>query len=1084
MKHAVFSPALTVNLLRDLRRANTEAAKKERVIQYVTITFAGDDAAQQLISDIALGAERTISNIPRGKAIGRGRADTQTETVIIEWEKDLSKTGEHAKEQLEEYLVGNWRSGQTYRYILITTDGVRWRRYAPDWASLPAEGKKLKSVNLRQVEAFDLTETTTAEFPFFLDTLLFGNQTRPATLARIQADFGDTSAVFINSLSTLSSVATDIETNSELKVAFEQWQRFLSLAYGEFDSSPRMFLVHTYLSTFAKFIAHAVVTGRSVPDEGTMLAVLNGEAFRSMNIERFVEDDFFHWVHADTYFDRLKPAFREISRRIQEFDFTNVAEDILKGVYQELIDLDTRHALGEYYTPDWLCQKVVASLDFTAGSRVLDPACGSGSFLRAAVARLREIDPDAAAEKLASQVAGIDIHPLSVQISKTTMLLAFGDRIRAAKKPVILQIFLANSLLVPRGSANLFETSFEVSVDNKQHVLDIAGIKGGDAFDNLISLCDDLVERHDTTLERRRFISLIARSIPKGTAESLPGQLYNIYASMKVAKDAGRDSIWKFILQNSYKPVFLMHRFDIVVGNPPWLTYAAIGSAEYQRLLRTLATTYGVTPSSTNMPHLEIAAIFLAHSANYFLSGAGGTLAFVLPRSFMTADHHHNTRAGQIKGLRINRIWDLQDVKPLFRVPSCVLFAVPDSSAGTRALPAAGVAGLSVSGKLPSHHLDFIKAAPLLTDTQQRWFFSTLTGEKVKRVRSAFTRTLIEGQKGGNAYSRFRQGATIVPRNLYFIDVDQELPEDASLIDRTIAARSSETANAEAKAPWKGKSVSGRIEGSLLYRTAISRNVLPFCLVDPPLIALPVHVEGGKGDRTFALATSDDLFSAGHTEGSEWFDKSSKIFDRYRTEAYKKTGMTMLKRLDYQRGVTSQNPDGRFLVLYTSSATDASAVLIDRRDFDLPFIVDHKTYWCEVKSTAEGHYVASFLNSGFANQAIKDFQSKGLFGERDIHKLIVMLPLPAFQKNDERHQRISSLGKASAAIARQKAKAEGWEALDARKLGRVRTRLRELLEDELVEIDQLLREINGQKAAAIAVRRAKKQMGAGPLFDH
>jgi methylase of polypeptide subunit release factors len=61
---------------------------------------------------------------------------------------------------------------------------------------------------------------------------------------------------------------------------------------------------------------------------------------------------------------------------------------------------------------------------------------------------------------------------------------------------------------------------------------------------------------------------------------------------MKDAKDDGRDSIWKFILQNSYKPVFLMRRFDIVVGNPPWLTYADVASAEYQRLLRTLATTY------------------------------------------------------------------------------------------------------------------------------------------------------------------------------------------------------------------------------------------------------------------------------------------------------------------------------------------------------------------------------------------------------------------------------------------------------------------------------------------------------------
>lgn len=166
MKQSFFSPAATTNLLRDLKKANSEQAKKERLIQYITATFVTDKAAQHLISDITLGAERTVSNIPRGTAIGRGRADTQTETVIIEWEKDLAKTGEHAKEQLEEYLVGNWRSGQAYRFVLITTDGIRWRRYAPDWSSLPTEGRRLKSVNLREVEAFDLSDETTSEFPF------------------------------------------------------------------------------------------------------------------------------------------------------------------------------------------------------------------------------------------------------------------------------------------------------------------------------------------------------------------------------------------------------------------------------------------------------------------------------------------------------------------------------------------------------------------------------------------------------------------------------------------------------------------------------------------------------------------------------------------------------------------------------------------------------------------------------------------------------------------------------------------------------------------------------------------------------
>lgn len=69
------------------------------------------------------------------------------------------------------------------------------------------------------------------------------------------------------------------------------------------------------------------------------------------------------------------------------------------------------------------------------------------------------------------------------------------------------------------------------------------------------------------------------------------------------------------------------------VGNPPWLTYAGVSNGDYQNLLRTLSDHYRVTPENrANFPHLEIAAIFLAHAVNYFMKRSG-TLAFVLPRS-------------------------------------------------------------------------------------------------------------------------------------------------------------------------------------------------------------------------------------------------------------------------------------------------------------------------------------------------------------------------------------------------------------------------------------------------------------------
>ena len=92
-------------------------------------------------------------------------------------------------------------------------------------------------------------------------------------------------------------------------------------------------------------------------------------------------------------FNQLKKVFRLIAQEIAAFDFTNPDEDILKGVYQELIDLDTRHALGEYYTPDWLCERIVKEFDFKPTDKILDPSCGSGSFLRAAIHRLKRTKP-------------------------------------------------------------------------------------------------------------------------------------------------------------------------------------------------------------------------------------------------------------------------------------------------------------------------------------------------------------------------------------------------------------------------------------------------------------------------------------------------------------------------------------------------------------------------------------------------------------------------------------------------------------------------------------------------------------------
>ena len=163
-------------------------------------------------------------------------------------------------------------------------------------------------------------------------------------------------------------------------------------------------------------------------------------------------------------------------------------------MYQELIDLDTRHKLGEYYTPDWLCERVVAEFDFKETDLILDPSCGSGSFLRAVIDKLKRDFPERDIESINAQIHGIDIHPLSVQIAKTTVLLALGKRVRNAKKPIHLNIILANTLLTPRGVQTLFMNQFNMEIDKETLFLDTAIFEDGNLFDKGLDISEELAE--------------------------------------------------------------------------------------------------------------------------------------------------------------------------------------------------------------------------------------------------------------------------------------------------------------------------------------------------------------------------------------------------------------------------------------------------------------------------------------------------------------------------------------------------------------------------------------------------------------
>jgi type I restriction-modification system DNA methylase subunit len=1049
-----------LDYLKKVKTANKELTKKELFKDLLNRLYAGNKSIEKIIDKISVGAETTILNIPREDRIHKGSADTLYNKIIIEFENDLKVTLKHAKTQLAGYLLGEFKSGEGYNFVLIASDFVNWKVFAPDVSCLDRldELKEDELVlNESATASITLTENNAEDFYYWIDRFLFREEKQRATLKRIEDAFGYQSSVFIECFRELRRNFNDAKKYGEVQVSFDQWEKFLSVAYGSFEASEETFLIHTYLSVFAKMLAYTVVSNDDFIDDEELMGILDGSIFNKYNIRNFVDNDFFYWVKRDRVFRSLKKVFRLIAQELASFDFTEVEEDILKGVYQELIDLDTRHSLGEYYTPDWLCERIVAEYNFRVNHKILDPACGSGSFLRAVVHRLRKLNPKMSVDEINECVHGIDIHPLSVQISKTTLLLSLGKEITSARRPIHLNVILANTLLTPQGVEELMGGEFKIKIDKKTLPLNTKIFEADGLFDHGLDVCESLAE--SSVGKEIEPIEVFENSLRIAHGESGINKIviqsfYRIYEALKKVKEEGRNGIWKFILENLYRPYLLSGRFDFVVGNPPWFTYSSIKNEEYQKTLNELAEEYSVKPERiANYPHLEIAAIFLAYCSSYFLK-ENGKLAFVLPRSFFSADHHDNTRSGKAKGFKIDSVWDLEGVSPLFRIPSCVMFTEKAGHKTKRGILASGVPGILFSGKLPSHNCSLKAAKPLVTETGETLYL-------VKRGKSsAFSTKKQKNQVLENPYrKRFRQGATIVPRAFYFVDFDQEPPPDFE--DRVVSIKTAESIMADAKKPWKSISFQGQIESRFLFRTALAKNILPFALNEPELVVLPVNIENDEsGRKVIKLHSAVELLRQGYLHANDWIRKGEHIWAVKRTAKNKK--VSLQEYLNWQNKLTSQDLNIPYLVLYNSSAKDANATIVKRKDIDLEFFVESKAYSFTTENLNEAYYVSAFLNSGVPNLLMKDFQTRGLFGARDIHKRILDIYFPEYDERQEKHNRLAELGK----MAHEKTvkflkKNPPKEELTPMRLGRLRVEIKKNLEEEMEEIDKIVKELIG-----------------------
>ncbi len=805
------------------------------------------------------------------------------------------------------------------------------------------------------------------------ETDLLHHRKVPPISADIVQRFGLSSPTFLAVASTLrealkvlptSIVGADLlQPTADLSASGapnkrQQWTFHLAQVYGstnvgaQFIAPDELFVRHTYLCQFAKMLAYAAYFGvekaiRQIED------IIDGTAFEALGTGipgNIGEYDFFSWVLAPQVRTQTINAFRHMADNLAIYDLQSINEDLLKQLYQNLVEPETRHGSGEFYTPDWLAELILREIGYHPGLSLLDPACGSGTFLFTAIRLLVEqgLKGQRLVDFALQNIKGMDRHPLAVTIARVNYLLA----------------------LLPHLQSNT------VGADLPQPTADLSASRGP---------------------------IYSAHPIPVAMANALqtPGTSQHI-ENIKV---------------------------DIVVGNPPWLSYRYLLNRASQREIKELIDRYQLLARGNRQLHtqIELATLFFEHCHKVHLK-PGGTIAFVMPRTVLTGAKQH--RAFQQHSF--SNVLDLKGVEPLFNVETCVLIR-NENATFTEAIPIT-----CLNGTLPAHECTFPAASALLTRTT-----STMNLARPEMIGSPYY------------YSQFKQGAALVPRNLLFVE-----PEPGQISPTTIMRTDPEVKN-DAKAPWKSLSLQGYIDADFLYATLLSKHLLPFGVRRLHLVALPVQVQGerfmplsleemskcrdrrGRGAYVERGTSqhSDAGWGRAHChpermsrspersegEGSRaqlaesatgWFEQAEQLWQQHKKET---TRETLAQWLNYQNKLLGQRTTPGYLVLYGAAGSNLAATVIDTSVLPLingkqptAFVADSSTYWYRSRTKEEAHFLSALLNAPCVNRAIKSYQTRGLFGERHIHRRpFEVCPIPQFDVNNPDHQQLAALSEAA-----------------------------------------------------------------------
>ena len=898
--------------------------------------------------------------------------------------------------QLDDYLEQSEAASASVR-MGILTDGKHWLLRWPN------AGK----VKTTAPYAFTLEDSDRwfLLYQWLRDKALASEEDRLPTREIIADAFGPNSPRYERDIAALRGIYQANADAETVRVKRRLWRDLLLAALGEIARDDAamddLFVRHTYLSAVIGMVVQASFgvdiyqLARNDPED-----LLLGRRFQQdTGLSGIVESDFFAWPLEVGGL----PLVKAVADRIARFDWRNAPGDIAAILYETVIPPDERRQLGEYYTPHWLARTMVQEVvTDPLNQHVLDPACGSGTFISEAVdhfiaAAQSRLEPIAALDRLRSSVTGIDVHPVAVHLARSAWVLAARPAIRAAARegyndPISVPVYLGDALQLRFHAGDLFaEHEVRVEVEDEQNtalIFPVSLVERANAFDALMSDVAEAIERgedpalalddHDITDPHERPI------------------LEQTVAAMQRLHDEGRNHIWAYYTRNLVRPVALSRsKVDVIVGNPPWIIYRNTASTLRAELERLSKEVYGIWAGGRHANHQDISSLFFARCTDLYLEG-GGVIGMVLPHSALQGGQYSKWRTGRWTS-RFDSVlvdfgrkpaWDLEPLEPnnFFPVPASVVFARRVSGPG--------------------------EDSPLAGEIEH-WLGQPGAAEVRRESASLIERSVGDGSPyGGHS----RQGAVVVPRCLFFVNET----ENPAIVRAGRTVTVNPRRGSQDKRPWRGLDLSAiaqqTVETQHLFDVYLGETVVPYATLDPLKAILPLK-------RGEARIPTDSRGIGGIRLGG----LERRMRDRWRTvsslwEENKSAAnkLDLLGQLDYYGKLSAQlewqqdSGDRPIRVVYGGWGTPTAALLRD--DYA---VVDYKLFWVACKDSDEADFLLAIINSDALYESAAPLMTKGQFGARDLQKHLWKLPIPEFDSENAMHVDVADAGRSAADGARR-----------------------------------------------------------------